>query len=66
MALLTRFCSKVSTGAATWCPDRRGNGAGKNAVKPGDTQDFLDEIGLALDVGPERGHLHHHLVGVAG
>src|ERR1019366_9373241 len=44
-------------------PTRRGSRA--NAVEPRDSQDFLDEIGLALDVWPERGRLHHHLAGVA-
>ncbi len=39
---------------------------GRNAIEPRDPHDFLDEIGRAFDVGPERGHLHDHLSGGAG
>src|SRR5208283_359069 len=53
-----RFRDRVSGRARQW--------GRRDTVEPSDTQDFFDEIGLALDVGSERGRLHQHFVGVAG
>src|SRR3977135_3540381 len=38
----------------------------RNAIEPRDPHDFLDEIGRAFDIGPERGRLDDHLSGDAG